>query len=349
MANLVDAFKDIAVEDEVINGIKTTVLKDNYGKFTVSPLEKGFGLTIGNALRRVLLSALPGASVFAIQIDGIAHEFSALEGVEEDVTALILNLKGLVLKIGDPATTQGRYTLELNVTGPKVVTAGDLVCPSEVEIINKDLVLANVAEGGKLNMRVFVRNGRGFLTSESNKEQKFYKENYANVIGIIATDSNYSPILKANYRVEPARVQHDSNYDKLVLEVETNGSISPQEAIALSSQMLVNYFNTYAGLVSNYKEVEMYQEEEEVQTNEPQLNSPIEDFDFSPRSYNCLKRAEIETIKQLLDKSESDLSKIRNLGRKSIKEIKDKLKAKGLSLREDDVINPDELSDEEDE
>lgn len=338
MANLVDSFKEIVVEDEVINGIQTTILKDNYGKFTVSPLEKGFGLTIGNALRRVMLSALPGASVFAIQIDGVDHEFSTLEGVEEDVSGLILNLKALVMKIGDPATTGGRYTLSLNVTGPKVVTAGDLECPSEVEIVNKDLVIANVAKGGKLSMRIFVRNGRGFLTSESNKEQQYYKDNYANVMGIIVTDSNYSPILRVNYKVEPARVKHDSNYDKLILEVETNGSITPQEAVALASQMLVNYFHKYSTLVSEFKysEVEMYEEEEEVEVNEPQVNAPIEDFDFSPRSYNCLKRAEIETIKQLLEKSEADLTKIRNLGRKSIKEIKDKLRAKGLSLREEE-------------
>lgn len=349
MANLVDAFKELEVNGEVINGIKESVLKDNYGKFTVSPLEKGFGLTIGNALRRVLLSALPGASVFAIKIEGVAHEFSALEGVEEDVTALILNLKGLVMKIGDPATTDGRYTLRLNVTGPKVVTAADLECPSEVEIVNKDLVLANVAEGGKLDMQIFVRNGRGFLTSESNKEQQYYKEHYANVMGIIATDSNYSPILRANYRVEPARVQHDSNYDKLILEVETNGSITPQEAIALSSQMLINYFSSYAALVSNYKEIDMVQEAKQEQKDEPQVNSPIEDFDFSPRSYNCLKRADISTIKQLLEKSESDLTKIRNLGRKSIKEIKDKLRSKGLSLKEEENIDADSdiLVDEE--
>ena len=335
MANLVDSFKEMKVNDEEISGVKSTIIKDNYGKFTIEPLEKGFGLTIGNSLRRVLLSALPGASVFAVQIEGVTHEFSALPGVVEDVTTIILNLKGLVLKVGNTTSTDGEYTLEINVSGEKEVTAADINCPSEVEVINKDLVIAHVSEGGKLTMRIFVRNGRGYLTSEGNKSQKFYKDKYANVANVIATDSNYSPVVKVSYKVEPTRVQHDSNFDKLVLEIETNGSMNPQDAIALSAQMLVKHFEVISKIITTYEPVDMFAEEVTVVNDEPQTDGQIEDLDLSMRSYNCLKRANITTIKDLVNTSEGDLNRVRNLGRKSIKEIKDKLHKRGLALKED--------------
>lgn len=347
MANLVDSFKEIRVDDEEISGIKSTLIKDNYGKFTISPLEKGYGLTIGNSLRRVLLSSLPGASVFAVQIEGVDHEFSALEGVVEDITKIILNLKGLILKIGDSETTDGQYQLSLSINGAKEVTAADIECPSEVEIINPELVIAHVSDGGKLNMRIFVRNGRGYVTSDGNKLQKFYKDKYANVMHIIATDSNYSPVTKVAYTVEPTRVQHDSNYDKLVIEVETNGSITPQDAIALAGTMLVRHFEKVAEIVKTYEPLDLFQEEMVVNDEEPQTDGQIEDLELSARGYNCLKRANISTIKELLLKSEGDLSRVRNLGKKSIKEIKDKLRARGLSLKEDGEFFDEDAIDEE--
>lgn len=322
MANLVDPFKKVNFD------VHSVVLEDTYGKFTTEPLERGFGLTIGNSLRRVLLSALPGASVFAVQIEGARHEFEALDGVEEDVTAIILNLKDLVLKIGDPETTDEEVRLEIKVKGPKVITAADIICPSNVEIVNKDLIIAHVTETGLLEMSLFARNGRGYVTSEGNKAHQFVKAE-----GVIATDSNYSPVVKASYIVEPTRVGHNSNYDKLTLEVWTDGSMKPQEAVSLAARMLIQYFEQYANLITITEELNMIEEPKVEET--PKYDSvTIDDLELSVRSYNCLKRAAINTLGELTEKTEEEMMKVRNLGKKSLKEVKDKLAERGLSFKD---------------
>ena len=298
----------------------------NYGRFVIEPLERGFGLTLGNALRRVLLSALPGASVYAIEVEGAQHEFSALPGVEEDVTTIILNLKDLVLKIDE--NDDGFKKLEINVNEPKVVTGADIVCPTGVEVINKDVVLAHVTEGGSLKAVLHARNGRGYVTGEQNK---VLHPNFP--VGVIATDSNYSPVKKANYIVDNTRVGHDSRFDKLTLEVWTNGSILPQEAVVWASKLLIEHLNKFMNLAEITQDINIEKEEVKVEENKYE-NITIEDLDLSVRSYNCLKRAGISTVYELTEKSEDDMMKVKNLGKKSLKEIKEKLAALGLSFRD---------------
>ena len=299
---------------------------ENYGRFVIEPLERGFGLTLGNALRRVLLSALPGASVYAIEVEGAQHEFSALEGVEEDVTSIILNLKDLVLKIDE--NEEGNKRLEINVEGPKVVTGADIVCPTGVEVINKDVVIANVTEGGKLHIVLHARNGRGYVTGEQNK---VLHPNFA--VGVIATDSNYSPVRKANYTVDNTRVGHDSRFDKLTLEVWTNGSLLPQEAVVWATRLLIEHLNKFLNLAEITQDINIEKEETVVEENKYE-NITIEDLDLSVRSYNCLKRAGISTVLELTDKSEDDMMRVKNLGKKSLKEIKEKLAGLGLSFKD---------------
>ena len=292
---------------------------ENYGRFVIEPLERGFGLTLGNALRRVLLSSLPGASIYAVEVEGARHEFTALPGVEEDVTTIILNLKDLVLAINPE--DDGNKKLEISVEGPKVVTGADIVCPTGVEVINKDVVIANVCEGGKLNMVLHARNGRGYVTGEQNKFLHTVLP-----VGAISTDSNYSPVRKANYTVENTRVGHDSRFDKLVLEVWTDGSITPQAAVALSAKILVDHFNKFADLETITRDINI--EKEEVQVEENKFETiTIEDLYLSVRSYNCLKRAGISTVLELTEKSEDDMMKVKNLGKKSLKEIKEDRKS----------------------
>ena len=299
---------------------------ENYGRFVIEPLERGFGLTLGNALRRVLLSALPGASVYAIEVEGAQHEFSSLEGVEEDVTTIILNLKDLVLKIDE--NEEGNKRLEINVEGPKTVTGADIVCPTGVEVVNKDVVLAHVTEGGSLKAVLHARNGRGYVTGEQNK---VLHPNFP--VGVIATDSNYSPVRKANYIVDNTRVGHDSKFDKLTLEVWTNGSILPQEAVVWASKLLIEHLNKFMNLAEITQDINI--EKEEVKDEENKFeNITIEDLDLSVRSYNCLKRANISTVLELTEKSEEDMMKVKNLGKKSLKEIKEKLLALGLSFKD---------------
>ena len=299
---------------------------ENYGRFVIEPLERGFGLTLGNALRRVLLSSLPGASIYAVEVEGARHEFTALPGVEEDVTTIILNLKDLVLAINPE--DDGNKKLEISVEGPKVVTGADIVCPTGVEVINKDVIIANVCEGGKLNMVLHARNGRGYVTGEQNKFLHTVLP-----VGAISTDSNYSPVRKANYTVENTRVGHDSRFDKLVLEVWTDGSITPQAAVALSAKILVDHFNKFADLETITRDINI--EKEEVQVEENKFETiTIEELDLSVRSYNCLKRAGIATVLELTDRTEEDMMKVKNLGKKSLKEIKEKLAGIGLSFKE---------------
>jgi DNA-directed RNA polymerase subunit alpha len=299
---------------------------EHYARFVVEPLERGFGLTLGNALRRVLLSALPGASVFAVEIEGVRHEFTAIPGVEEDVTAIILNLKDLVLKIDDHSNEPKR--IEADFKGPGVLKASDLVLPSMVTVINKDLELAHLNKEGHIKMTIYAATGRGYVTSEANKiERKI------NTIGVISTDSNYSPVVKVAYSVEPTRVEHDSKFDKLTLEVTTNGSVKPHEAVALAAQLLVFHFDQFTKLddiVKNYKV-----QKEEVKTEENKYQDMlIEELDLSVRSNNCLKRAGISTVMELTQKSEDEMMKVRNLGKKSLKEVKEKLAAIGLHFRD---------------
>ena len=299
---------------------------ENYGRFVIEPLERGFGLTLGNALRRVLLSSLPGASIYAVEVEGARHEFTALPGVEEDVTTIILNLKDLVLAINPE--DDGNKKLEISVEGPKTVTGADIVCPTGVEVINKDVVIANVCEGGKLNMVLHARNGRGYVTGEQNKFLHTVLP-----VGAISTDSNYSPVRKANYTVENTRVGHDSRFDKLIIEVWTDGSITPQAAVALSAKILVDHFNKFADLETITRDINI--EKEEVQVEENKFETiTIEELDLSVRSYNCLKRAGIATVLELTDRTEEDMMKVKNLGKKSLKEIKEKLTGIGLSFKE---------------
>ena len=298
----------------------------NYGRFVIEPLERGFGLTLGNALRRVLLSALPGASIYAVEVEGAQHEFSALSGVEEDVTSIILNLKDLVLKIDEADDSNKR--LEINIDEAKVVTGADIVCPTGVEVINKDVVIAHVAEGGSLHMVLHARNGRGYFTGEQNK---VLHPNFP--VGVIATDSNYSPVRKTNYIVDNTRVGHDSKFDKLTLEVWTNGSILPQEAVVWAARLLIEHLNKVLSLAEITQDINIEKEVETVEENKYE-NITIEDLDLSVRSYNCLKRASISTVLELTEKSEDDMMKVKNLGKKSLKEIKEKLAAIGLSFRD---------------
>ena len=298
----------------------------NYGRFVISPLERGFGLTLGNALRRVLLSALPGASIYAIEVEGARHEFTALQGVEEDVTSIILNLKDLILSIDTEDTSDKKLTID--VEGPAVVTAKDIVCPALVSVVNPDLVIAHVTEGGSLHMVLTARNGRGFYTCEQNKVL------HPNLqLGVIATDSNYSPVRKANYTVEGTRVGHDSKYDELTLEVWTDGSVTPQDAVVMSAQILIAHFEKFLGLVEVTRDINIEKDEEVVVENEYE-NVIIEELDLSCRSYNCLKRAGIQTVLELTEKTEEEMMKVKNLGKKSLKEIKEKLASIGLSFKD---------------
>ncbi len=297
-----------------------------YGKFELEPLERGFGRTIGHALRRVMLSSLPGSAISAVKIDGALHEFQTLNGVIEDVTTIILNLKGVVVK--NHSDEDKIVTLSVNKEGP--VTAGDIECDADVEIINKDFVIANIAEGGSLNMELVITNGRGYVKSEDSRLKHDNKKK-----GYIIIDSIYSPIERISYDVENARVGQDESYDKLVFEVWTNGSIKPEESIALAARILIEHFN----LVTNLSEIADMTGMMIEKTEDPKvkaLETSIEDLDFSVRAYNCLKRAGIHTLQDLVSKSENDMMKIRNLGKKSLKEVLDKIKELGLDLRCDD-------------
>ena len=299
---------------------------ENYGRFVIEPLERGFGLTVGNALRRVLLSSLPGASLYAVEVEGARHEFTALPGVEEDVTTIILNLKDLVLSIDE--AEEGNKRLEINVEGPKVVTAADIVCPGGVKVVNPDLVIANVVEGGSLHMVLHARNGRGYVTGEQNK---ILHPNLG--VGVIATDSNYSPVRKANYIVDNTRVGHDSKFDKLTLEVWTDGSILPQDAVAMSAKILIDHFTKFVDVGNITRDINIEKDEEQVEENQYE-NISIEELDLSVRSYNCLKRDDIHSVSELTNRTEEDMMKVKNLGKKSLKEIKEKLAAIGLSFKD---------------
>lgn len=302
------------------------VEKNNYGRFVLEPLERGFGATIGNALRRVMLSSLPGSAITSVKIDGVLHEFQTIEGVVEDVTTIILNLKNVVIK----KHCEGDKTIRLNATTEGVVKAGDFECDPDVEIINKDLVIANIAKGGKLIMEMNVSSGKGYVRADDNKELLSDRK-----IGVIAIDSLYSPIERVAYEVEDARVGQSENYDKLIIDVWTNSSIKPEEAIALASRILIEHLEIVAN-VSNIANVTGLMKEKEEDPKVKALETPIEELDFSVRAYNCLKRAGVHTLQDLVNKSDAEVMKIRNLGKKSLKEVLDKVKELDLNLKEED-------------
>ena len=312
--------------EKPIYKITDSVESNIYGKFELEPLERGFGTTIGNALRRVMLSSLPGSAISSIKIDGVLHEFQTIEGVYEDVTTIILNLKGVVFKNHSNETK----VVRINVEKEGEITAGDIEHDADIEVINPDKVIATLAKGGKLNMEMTVTNGRGYVKSEENK--KLYDIKKA---GEIAIDSLYSPIERVSYEVGSARVGQDESYDKLIMDVWTNGSIKPEEAIALASRILIEHFNILTDLSSIADATGMMIEKTEDPTVKA-LETSIEDLDFSVRAYNCLKRAGIHTLQDLVNKSETDMMKIRNLGKKSLKEVLDKIRDMGLVLRDDD-------------
>ena len=298
----------------------------NYGKFELEPLEKGFGLTLGNALRRVMLSSLPGSAITSINIDGVNHEFETIDGIYEDVTTIVLNLKNVIVK----NLSEEEQVLTINTNKEGIVTAGDIECPTDVEIINKDQVICTIVKGGKLNMEITVGNGRGYVRAEANK--KLLKKAK---VGTISMDSNYSPIERVNYEVEEARVGQSTNYDKLIMEIWTDGSMRAEEAIALASRILIEHLDILTKL-NEIADVTGIMAEKEEDPKVKALETSIDDMEFSVRAYNCLKRSGINTMQDLVNRKESDMMKIRNLGKKSLKEVLDKVKAMGLSFKNDD-------------
>ena len=312
--------------EKPIYKITEYVENKNYGKFELEPLERGFGTTLGNALRRIMLSSMPGSAIVAVKIDGVMHEFQTMEGIVEDVTTIVLNLKNIVVK----NNTKEEVILKLFADREGVVTAADIEENADVEIINKEQVIATIAKGGKLDMELMIANGRGYVPSNENKK---YIENQK--IGFIPIDALYSPIERISYEIDNARVGQDASYDKLIMEVFTNGSIKPEEAIALASRILIEHFDILTDL-SSIADVSGMMIEKTEDPKVKALETSIEDLDFSVRAYNCLKRAGIHTLQDLVNKSESDMMKIRNLGKKSLKEVLDKIRDMGLILRDDD-------------
>ena len=297
----------------------------NYGKFVVEPLERGYGTTLGNSLRRVLLSSLPGYAITSAKIEGVLHEFSTIDGVKEDVTEIVLNLKGVILKIhGD-----GPKTLYIDASGKCQVTAGDIQVDSDVEILNPEHVIANLEDGGVLKMELTCDKGRGYVSAERNKQIM------QPIIGVIAIDSIYTPVLKVNYTVENTRVGQITDYDKLTLEAWTNGTISAQDAVSLGAKILTDHLNLFVDLSEEARETEtMIVKNDDSKTKV--LEMTIEELDLSVRSFNCLKRASINTVEDLTNRTEEDMMRVRNLGRKSLEEVIAKLESLGLSLRRDD-------------
>ena len=308
--------------------IETEILSEDgtHGKFVVEPLERGFGTTLGNSLRRVLLSSLPGVAATSIKIDGVVHEFSTVPGVKEDVTEIVLNIKGLIANLH----CDGPKTVEISAEGPCNVTAGSINCDSEVEILNPDMHIATLSDGAKLSMEITLDRGRGYISADRNKAKMV-----TNVIGELPIDSIYTPVLKVNYNVEPTRVGQSIDFDKLNLEVWTNGIISAQEAVSLAAKILTEHLNLFVDLSDAGSNTEIMVEKDD-KGKEKVLEMTIEELDLSVRSFNCLKRAGINTVEDLINKSEEEMMKVRNLGRKSLEEVQQKLAALGLGLRQDD-------------
>lgn len=297
---------------------------NDYGKYIIEPLERGYGTTLGNSLRRVLLASLPGTAVSDIQIDGVLHEFSAIDGVIEDVTQIVLNVKGLNLK----SYAEDSLKAEIDVVGPATVTAKDIKADDDLEILDPEQFICTVAEGGHFHMQMTIKNGRGYTPAEQNKTDE-------TPIGVLPVDSIFTPVDKVNYQVENTRVGKRNDFDKLTIDIWTNGSIGPREAISLSAKILTEHLTSFVNLTEEAKSADMMIEKEETQ-KEKKLEMTIEELDLSVRSYNCLKRAGINTVQELTEKSEADMMRVRNLGRKSLVEVKEKLADLGLSLRQED-------------
>ncbi len=305
---------------------KITEYQENnqYAKFEIEPLERGFGTTIGNAMRRVLLSSLPGSAVTSVKIDGVLHEFQKIEGVVEDVTTIVLNIKRLVVK--NHSTGEKVIRIIKSEEGP--VTAKDIEKDADIEVMNPDMVICNLVKGGKISIEMTLNNGRGFTPAAVNKANMD-----KNVVGVIAIDSNYSPIEVVKYEVLDTRVGQDESYDKLVMEITTDGSMTPEEAMALGAKILIEHFTIIADLnsISNIANI---MQEKKIDTMAKTLETPIEEVEFSVRAYNCLKRAGIHTVQDLVNKKEVEVTKIRNLGKKSLKEVLDKVEELGLTFKE---------------
>lgn len=298
----------------------------SYGRFIIEPLERGFGITLGNSLRRILLSSLPGVAATAVKIDGVQHEFSTIPGVKEDVAEIILNLKGLTAKIhGDG----GEKTVYINAEGPCEVRASDIKATSEVEIIDENMHIATLGEGAHLGMEIILSTGRGYVPSERNKQD------YAGVMDMIPMDSIYTPVLKVNYRVENTRVGQITDFDKLILEVWTDGTIDSKEAVSLAAKVLNDHLTLFADLSDEAYRTEIMVEKSD-NGKEKALEMTIEELDLSVRSFNCLKRAGINTVDDLVNRTEDDMMKVRNLGRKSLDEVLAKLHALGFTLRKEE-------------
>ncbi len=311
--------------------IDTTELSDDgrFGRFVVEPLERGFGNTLGNSLRRVLLSSLEGVAVTSIKIDGVLHEFSTIPGVKEDVTAIVLNMKGLIAKLH----CDGPKTVEISAEGPCIVTAESIKKDAEVEILNPEMHIATLGEGAKLYMEITLSKGRGYVSAERNKEE--ISKTTSSVIGILPIDSIYTPVLKVNYNIENTRVGQITDYDKLSLDVWTNGVINAQEAVSLAAKVLTEHLNLFVNLSDKGTNTEVMVEKND-QGKEKALEMTIEELDLSVRSFNCLKRANINTVEDLTNKTEDEMMKVRNLGRKSLDEVIDKLNKLGFTLRSND-------------
>ena len=312
--------------EKPIYKITDYIENNNYGKFELEPLERGFGTTLGNALRRVMLSSMPGSAIVAVKIEGVMHEFQTMEGVVEDVTSIILNLKNVVVKKESEGVSHAR----ISVSEERVVTAADIQTEGDVEVINTDQVIATLAKGGKLEMELIISNGRGYVPSTENKA--FIEDDK---IGFIPIDALYSPIERVSYDIESARVGQDANYDKLIMCVSTNGSLRPEEAMALGAKILMEHLNILTNL-SEIADTTGVMNAKQEDSKLKKLETSIDDLDFSVRAYNCLKRAGVNTLGDLTAKSEVEMMKIRNLGKKSLKEVIEKVKDMGLRFREDD-------------
>lgn len=296
-----------------------------YGKFVMEPLERGYAITLGNSLRRVLLSTLPGSAITNVKIDGVVHEFSTIPGVKEDVTEIVLNLKGLITKLH----TDSPKKIYIEAEGPCVLTAASIKADFEVEILNPDMYIATLDEGAKLNMKMTLDRGRGYVSAEQNKPAQ-------NIIGVIPIDSIYTPVLKANFNVDNTRVGNVVDKNKLTLEVWTDGSIKADEAVSMAAKILIEHFELFLNLAEGVSDTESIMAETKDNTKEKVLDLTIDELDLSVRSFNCLKRAGINTVEDLINKSEMDMMKVRNLGRKSLEEVIAKLASFGFALKKDD-------------
>lgn len=313
----------IEIETPILETLETSE-DGNYGKFAIKPLESGYGTTLGNSLRRVLMSSLPGVAVTSVKIDGVLHELSTISGVKEDVTEIILNLKGLIAKLHG----EGPKTVYVDAEGPCVVTAESIKTDSDVEILNKDLYIAELAEGARLVMEINLDNGRGYTSADANRP--------ANTIaGLIPVDSTFTPVKRVKFDVENTRKEQITDYNCLTLEVWTNGVITAKEAVSLSAKILIEHLKLFVDLSAETNDVEIMVEKGE-NGKEKNLEKTIEELDLSVRSYNCLKRAQINTVEDLTGKTEEEMMKVRNLGRKSLEEVIQKLESLGFSLSRGD-------------